>query len=197
MGSRSVAPLEVVPSHLTFPVKPIFPNAGLSPVDVAALRSIAVFEVIKAALVLGAGVASLFLLRHDLHGAAIHALRHLHMDPASRISLSILQMALRVQEFDARWIAFGSVLYTIVRLSEAYGLWYARAWGEWIGALSGAIYLPVEIREAILHASAFRVGLLAANLAVVLFLCRRLWKRRHVHVRISRVDPKPELDASP
>jgi uncharacterized membrane protein (DUF2068 family) len=148
--------------------------------DTAALRSIAVYEVAKATLVVAAGVASLFLLRHDLQGDALHALRHLHIDPASRVALEVLHMALRLQAFDPRWIILGSLAYALVRCAESYGLWYGRAWGEWIGALSGAIYFPFEIHELYVRITALRVGVLLANLVIVGFLCWHLWHRRRV-----------------
>ena len=144
----------------------------------AALRSIAVYELVKACIVVAAGIASLFLLRHDLAGAATHALRHLHLDPASRVSLEILHMALRVQDFDPRWIALGCVGYALVRVAESYGLWFGLAWGEWIGALSGAIYLPIEIHELITRVTALRLEVFLANLAIVSFLAWRPWRRR-------------------
>ncbi|MGA2552514.1 MAG: DUF2127 domain-containing protein [Burkholderiaceae bacterium] len=158
-------------------------KTGLSLTDTAALRTIAVYEVVKAAVVVSAGFASIFLLRHDLQNAAGHVLRHLHVDPASRLSLAILEMALRIQSFDVRWIVLGSLVYAVVRLSESYGLWMGKAWGEWIGALSGAIYLPIEIREVLVRLNGLHLAFLLGNLAIVLYLCWHLWRRNEAKKR--------------
>jgi uncharacterized membrane protein (DUF2068 family) len=40
---------------------------------------------------------------------------------------------------------FLAIGYIVVRMLEAYGLWNERAWGEWLGALSGGLYIPFEI----------------------------------------------------
>jgi uncharacterized membrane protein (DUF2068 family) len=53
---------------------------------------------------------------------------------------------------------------------EAYGLWKARAWAEWIALISGAIYLPFEVVELIRRLSLFHLSLLIVNLAVVLYM---------------------------
>ncbi len=177
----------------------VLQSTGLSFRDTAALRSIALYEVAKALIVLAAGGVTLFLLRHDLEGATRHALGHLHLDPAGRLSIAILHMALRLQGFDPRWIALGSILYATIRLSESYGLWHGKAWGEWIGALSGAIYMPLEIRELFEGVTSVRLGLLLANLAIVGFLAWHLWYRKRIDATAldalgtQQVSPPPEI----
>ena len=46
------------------------------------------------------------------------------------------------------WLMAGfAALYATVRFTEAYGLWHGRRWAEWFAALSGAVYVPVELYE--------------------------------------------------
>ncbi len=40
-------------------------------------------------------------------------------------------------------LLLAAVGYALVRFEEAYGLWNERTWGEWLGALSGALYVPL------------------------------------------------------
>ena len=63
-----------------------------------------------------------------------------------------------------------ALVYSILRFVEAYGLWKARAWAEWIALISGAIYLPFEVVELIRRLTVFHLSLLIANLAVVLYM---------------------------
>ena len=60
------------------------------------------------------------------------------------------------------------------RLIESYGLWRGRRWAEWFSALSGGIYIPLEIYEIARGVSLFKVGTLLVNVAVVAYLVARL-----------------------
>ena len=69
------------------------------------------------------------------------------------------------------------VLYALVRFIEAYGLWRARLWAEWLAAASGAIYVPFELYELSRGVSWIKLAALAANLAVVAFMVLSLRSR--------------------
>lgn len=62
------------------------------------------------------------------------------------------------------------LVYALVRFAEAYGLWLGRRWAEWLAALSGGIYVPVEIYELSRGFSWIKIAALAANLAIVAFM---------------------------
>jgi uncharacterized membrane protein (DUF2068 family) len=109
----------------------------------------------------------------------VDLIRHMRLDPASRVPHFLVEFAKSAQGIDPRLIAGLAILYAAIRFAEAYGLWFDRAWGEWIGALSGGIYLPFEANEAIFHPSWLHSILLAGNLLIVLFLVFHLWKRKH------------------
>jgi uncharacterized membrane protein (DUF2068 family) len=52
----------------------------------------------------------------------------------------------------------------------------ARVFLEWIALISGAAYLPYEVRELIRKLSFFHVTLLVVNLAVVLYMVYLRWE---------------------
>jgi uncharacterized membrane protein (DUF2068 family) len=64
-----------------------------------------------------------------------------------------------------------------VRFAEAYGLWFGRRWGEWVAALSGGIYVPVEIYELTRGFSALKLGALILNALVVAYMYHLLRRR--------------------
>jgi uncharacterized membrane protein (DUF2068 family) len=68
--------------------------------------------------------------------------------------------------------------YIAIRFLEAYGLWYERAWGEWLGALSAGLYVPFEVRHLLHRPSFISAAVLAGNAFVVGFLAYQLWRRR-------------------
>ena len=75
-----------------------------------------------------------------------------------------------------------AALYSSLRFVEAYGLWWKRAWAEWIAFASGTIYLPFEINEMFRRLTVFRVGLFVVNLAIVIYmLYLRLVKHKTPH----------------
>jgi len=70
--------------------------------------------------------------------------------------------------------AFG---YIVVRMFEACGLWHDRAWGEWLVAVSGGPYIPLEISQLVYPPSIINAAVLAGNIFVVSFLVYRLSRR--------------------
>lgn len=142
------------------------------------VRTIAVFEGAKGLLVLAASFGALTLLHRDLREMAEHIVHILGLNPSSRWPGIFLDAAQKATDANLLVLAAGAMVYSVVRLAEAYGLWRARAWAEWLGALSGGIYLPFEIYEIVQRVTPLRIGLFILNLVVVAYLSRLLWQRR-------------------
>lgn len=70
------------------------------------------------------------------------------------------------------------VAYGALRLIEGWGLWRARAWASWLGAVSVAIYLPFDLYVSFRHPGWIAFVVLAVNLAVLWLLVRDLLGRR-------------------
>jgi len=68
--------------------------------------------------------------------------------------------------------------YGLLRMVEAWGLWRAKVWASWLGCLSAAIYLPLDIYALHRHPGWMSLGVLALNLIVVAVLARDIFKRR-------------------
>jgi uncharacterized membrane protein (DUF2068 family) len=63
-----------------------------------------------------------------------------------------------------------AITYAILRFVEAYGLWYAKTWAEWIALISGSLYVPFEIYKLIHRASLFHISVLVINLVIVSYM---------------------------
>lgn len=151
-----------------------------------ALRPIAIFEALKGAVVLIAGFGLLGFLNHDNQQFAESIIRHLHLDPARHYArLFITTMA---QETDTQILAFAvfAALYSALRFAEAYGLWHERRWAEWLAALSGGVYIPIEIYELSQHLTWLRVAMLWINLIIVAYMVWLLTERRRKAVEAAR-----------
>jgi uncharacterized membrane protein (DUF2068 family) len=138
--------------------------------QVKVLRAVASFELSKGLVVLAAGCGLLLLLHRDTSEIAESLLRLLHISPDHRLSHLIMRSANRVTDKKLWTFAAVAACYSSLRFVESYGLWKARAWAEWIALISGAIYLPFEVRELIRRLSLFHFSLLIVNLAVVLYM---------------------------
>jgi uncharacterized membrane protein (DUF2068 family) len=129
-----------------------------------------VFEAFKGAIVLIAGCGLLGFLDRDNEVFAEQLIRHLHLDPAQHYAqLFIMTMA---QQTDSQLMALAgfAAIYAAVRFTEAYGLWYERRWAEWLAALSGGVYLPIEIYEIVHRATWIKCAALMLNVIVVAYM---------------------------
>ena len=140
-----------------------------------ALRTIAVFETAKGALVLLVGFDLLSLIHHDIQQAVEHLLTHTHLNPASRYPHIFIDLANQLTNTRLLLIAAGAGVYSLARFIEAYGLWRARRWAQWFAAASGAIYVPFELFELYERVTWLSLGALTLNLAIVAFMLYHLF----------------------
>ena len=143
-----------------------------------ALRAIAAFEAFKGALALAAGLGLLSLLHHDLHHLAVSLIGHIGLDPGAHYPAIVLHDLDQLQSANLRALMAVVALYVGVRWTEAYGLWRGRAWAEWLGAVSGAVYVPFEYQHWAHHRTLVSAAVMGVNLLLVAFLAWRLWRRR-------------------
>ena len=134
------------------------------------LRMIAVFEGVKGALAL-ALVAALHLLAGGREYSFLQTIiAYFHLDDAGRAPHFIVAMLTQPDSLRLEMWTLLAVMYAALRFTEAYGLWLARRWGEWLALVSVAIYIPFEIYALTLGVSAVMIGLLLVNLVLVAYL---------------------------
>jgi uncharacterized membrane protein (DUF2068 family) len=143
-----------------------------------ALRAIALFEAIKGIAAFAVVIGLIDLMHHDVRHLAIELIGHFNLNPDARYASILLRYAELLPGANARLLVFLAIGYIIVRELEAYGLWNDRAWGEWLGALSGGVYLPFEIGHLVHRPSIINVTVLTGNIFVVGFLAYQLSRRR-------------------
>ena len=79
--------------------------------------------------------------------------------------------------------AIALLAYGLLRALEAWGLWRAKAWASWLGCVSAALYLPLDLYAIVKHPGWASWLLLAVNVLVVWVLARDIGKRRALHRR--------------
>jgi uncharacterized membrane protein (DUF2068 family) len=143
-----------------------------------ALRTIAVFEGAKGMLAIAAALGLFSLLHRDLHRLAVDLIGHFGLSPGDHYPSLLIHYADLLEDANRRTLALLAIGYVTVRLAEAYGLWHERPWGQWLGALSGAIYVPFELQHLIYRPTVTSAAVVAANLAIIAFLGWQLWRER-------------------
>ena len=117
------------------------------------------------------------MIPHDLRHLAVELVGRLHLNAGKRYP-NVFSRILEDTSNAQLWlIGCLVVVYALVRFVEAYGLWRARRWAEWLAALSGAVYVPFELYELSRGVSWIKLAALAANLAVVAFMVLSLQSR--------------------
>ena len=142
-------------------------------------RVVAAFEAAKGLLVLFAGFGLLAFVDADTQRIAEELVRTLHLNPAKRLPRIFLDAVERVSDMRLWTIAAFALGYSLLRLSEAYGLWFGKRWAEWLAVASGAFYVPFEVYALYERVTGLRVATLTANLAIVAYVAFMLWQRTH------------------
>ncbi len=134
------------------------------------LRAVASFEFFKGVFVIVMGVCAIILVHRDVWLLAESLLALLHINTDRRSAQLFLDFADNVTDarlWAAARIAFA---YAALRFTEAYGLWKGRTWAEWVALVSGALLLPLEVRELFRGVTLLRCAFFIGNLAVVFFM---------------------------
>jgi uncharacterized membrane protein (DUF2068 family) len=67
-------------------------------------------------------------------------------------------------------IGTAAALYTTILVFEAFGLWFARRWAEYLTLIETGVLVPFEIYELTSRISTLKILTLVINLAIVLYL---------------------------
>jgi len=147
-----------------------------------ALRTIAAFEAFKGLAAFAAVLGVLDLMHRDVRHLAIDLIGRFGWSPEAHYPSILLHYADLLPGANVRVLVFVAAAYVVLRLLEAYGLWNDRAWGEWLAALSGALYVPFEVHHLAHLPSLISAAVLAGNVFVVGFMTFLLWRRRRDNI---------------
>jgi uncharacterized membrane protein (DUF2068 family) len=142
----------------------------------AGLRLVATFELIKGVFAMLVAAVLLIFLKGDLPTTVRHALDHLRMSPRAGLGRAAVHVATQLAALPSLALLGLAALYAAARGIEGYGLWHGRAWAEWFGIASGAVYVPFELATAVRHPTVVHVSLLALNILVVAYLAWHRWR---------------------
>jgi uncharacterized membrane protein (DUF2068 family) len=142
------------------------------------LRLIALFKLLKAAVLIALGVGALKLLHKDVAGAIEHWVELLKLDPSNYYIDAALEKVSRVTPDKIKELGLGSLIYAGLFSTEGIGLWLEKGWAEWLTVVITSSLVPIEIYEIYRHPTAIKIGVLLINIAIVAYLGYRIRNKR-------------------
>jgi uncharacterized membrane protein (DUF2068 family) len=147
------------------------------------LRTVATLEFSKGVVVLLLTLGIATLIERERWPITELVLEFFRIDPAHKFAHQAARLLARFTGSHFRTAAAIAFAYCSLRFVEAYGLWHARAWAEWLGIVSGGIYLPFEIAALVRRPNWLHVAVLLVNVVIVLYLAylraSEIGHRRH------------------
>jgi uncharacterized membrane protein (DUF2068 family) len=141
------------------------------------LRLIALFKLLKAALLIALGVGALKLLHKDVAEAVEHWVELLRLDPNNRYIDAGLEKVSNLTPDKIKELGLGSMIYAGLFLTEGIGLWLEKRWAEWLTVIITSSLIPIEIYEIYRHPTPVKIAVLLINIAIVAYLVYRIRKR--------------------
>src|SRR4029077_20043335 len=148
-----------------------------------ALRTVAMFEVTKAAIVLLLCGGLFHLMHKNLDDVAERVVQVLHINPEGKLSNLFFELASYSSGRNLWVLALGTLAYASVRSTEAYGLWREREWAQWFSLLSTGLYLPPELYWILRNPNWLKCAVLVTNIVMFLFMLRLCVTGRSTIVR--------------
>jgi uncharacterized membrane protein (DUF2068 family) len=138
------------------------------------VRLIALFKLLKAALLIGVGIGALKMFHKDVTSVLQHWVSLLGLDPGNRYVDLALQKAANLSPNKIKGLGIGSFLYAGLFLTEGVGLWLMRRWAEWLTVIITGSLVPVEVYQIYHRPTPIKILVLIINLAIVGYLLYRI-----------------------
>jgi uncharacterized membrane protein (DUF2068 family) len=143
---------------------PRHPHYNPDPHAHPGLHVIALIEAIKGSLAVLAA-SGLELLGPAPLRRWVHALiTRFELDPQHG---ALALFAEKISLGAVHWTAAAVMVYGLLHLFEAWGLWRAKAWASWLGCIAAALYLTLDLYELWHHRCWHAIEVLSINLLVV------------------------------
>ncbi|MGI8988055.1 MAG: DUF2127 domain-containing protein [Bryobacteraceae bacterium] len=140
----------------------------------AGLILIRLFKLLKGLLLVAVGIGALRLLHKDVASSVTHWVEILRVDPENRYIHRILAKVFAVNPKQLKELSAGTFFYATLLLTEGTGLLMRRHWAEYFTVITTSALIPLEIYELAKRFTSVKVGVLAVNVAIVVYLIARL-----------------------
>ena len=138
------------------------------------LLLIGLFKLFKGVLLLVVGFGAIRLLHRDVADSVMHWINVLRVDPDNRLIHRLLTHVLWVSPNQLKTLGLGTFVFAGLYLTEGTGLLLRKRWAEYFTIITTAGLIPLELYEMARHLTAAKVGVLAVNVAIVVYLIMRV-----------------------
>jgi uncharacterized membrane protein (DUF2068 family) len=138
------------------------------------IRLVALFKLLKAALLIIGGIGLLKLIHMDVATELDHWIVKLGFDPGSHYVNQAIQKATNLSPNKIKELGLTSFVYAALFLTEGIGLWLLQRWAEWLTVIITSSLVPLEVYEIYRHPTSIKVIVLVINLAIVGYLLYRI-----------------------
>ena len=135
---------------------------------------IGVFKLVKAVLLIVAGIGAIRLLHKDVADTVTHWIRILRVDPDNRFVHGALTRIFRVTPKELRELSVGTLIYAGLFATEGVGLLLRKRWAEYFTLVTTGGFIPLEIYELARHFSVAKVVVTVINVLIVWYLAVRV-----------------------
>ena len=153
------------------------------------LRVFAVERFLRFLIVAGAAYG-VWRFKYDRAGiqrafnSDLPAIRALYQDMGFDVNnsklIGLIKHSFTLDSRTLTYLAIGLAAYALIELVEGVGLWLGARWGEYFAMVATSIFLPYEIYDLTVKVTWLRLGALAVNLLLVVYL---IWTKRLLGVR--------------
>ena len=140
------------------------------------IRLVALFKLLKAALLIIGGIGLLKLIHMDVATELDHWIVKLGFDPGSHYVNQAIQKATNLSPNKIKELGLTSFVYAALFLTEGIGLWLLKRWAEWLTVIITSSLVPLEVYEICRHPTPIRIIVLVINIAIVGYLIYRIAK---------------------
>jgi uncharacterized membrane protein (DUF2068 family) len=152
-------------------------GAGRHRAHARVVRTIAVFKLAKALLLIGVGLGSLDLLDPAAADTAYRWASAWAWRLGPRAASTVENRHANLQDSQLVVVGIVAFLYAALFAVEGVGLWMSKRWAIYLTIIATSSFVPFEVYELIRHASWQRGATLGINLLVVGYLVWRIRQR--------------------
>ncbi|HEY3876194.1 MAG TPA: DUF2127 domain-containing protein [Candidatus Kapabacteria bacterium] len=138
---------------------------------------IGVFKLVKAATLLALSATGISLLNFKIRGELLHRITLLSGDAHFRVLTRVAKFIGFETNGKLILMSIGAFLYAALFATEGIGLLMEARWAEYFTVIATASFVPIEIYELIRRFDAFKLGILAVNVGILIYLIWRLQNR--------------------
>jgi uncharacterized membrane protein (DUF2068 family) len=147
----------------------------IAPWEDVALRSIAIYKLIKAIIFIALGFGLIRLMHHDVaEFLRTYIIEPLHYNPDQRFFRGILEKASELTAHKIGLMSFAAFFSAAIFATEGIGLYLRKHWAEWVVVFSTGLPLPIEFWEIYHKLAWWKLGVVVGNLLIIVYLIHRL-----------------------